>query len=123
MASDDCAEKLLNNILGYEAYRLGLINIPFPKPVRGKLKIEKELIHRENEGILEVRTDGKPICSLSKNKCKTLGQCATKFQGVINIVAIEKNLNGVERAMIFQILSQIDASHFKNIWFWKQRSI
>ena len=59
---------MLNNLLGYEAYRLGLINIPFPKPVRGKLKIEKELIHRDNEGILEVRTDGKPIlkyhCSL-----------------------------------------------------------
>ena len=93
---------VLNNILGYEAYRLGLINIPFPKPVRGKLKIEKELIHRENEGILEVRTDGKPICSSYKNKCKTLEECSTKFQKVINIVASEKNRNCVERAMIFQ---------------------
>ena len=93
IASDDCAEKrecVLNNILGYEAYRLGLINIPFPKPVRGKLKIEKELIHRENEGISEVRRDGKPICSLSKNKCKTLEESSRKFQGVINVDAIEK---------------------------------
>ena len=95
-------EYMLSNILVYEACRLGLINTHFPKPVRGKIKIENELIHKENEGILEVRTDGKPICFLSKTKCKTLEECASNFHRVINIVVSEKNLNGAERAMIFQ---------------------